>query len=884
MTGRLCSTIVSLSPPNEALGESAATAIEGYVRVSDLQLSVPLQGWLAPLAETPDPVFAQAMLGDGLAIDPTAATLFAPCDGLVSSVHRARHAVSLTAANGAEILMHIGLETVAMGGEGFEPHVAVGDRVSAGDPLMGFDLDLIARRAHSLITPIVITNSAEFEIVSRRQDRLARVGEPMMTVRRRAADATAESVTPEGEAIRRSIIVPLVHGLHARPAARIVDAIKGFEAEVSIVKDDRTAKASSAVSIMALAVRDGDRITVSGSGPDAEAAVAAVCALIESGMGERSPPADVSPQKSAPGAEPRSVKETTPVLAISELGAPDHRGVGAAPGLAIGSIVHLTESDIEIAEDGEDETAECAALADALDQVRSRLAMAAAVASARGDVARHGVLTAHGALLDDPELAESALALIAQGRGAGAAWRAAIRSQADVLLNSGDRRMAERAADLTDLERQVLRVLTGAPLEDRVLSAGSVILADELLPSQLMAFDAAKLSAVCMARGGPTSHVAILAAALGLPMIVAAGSDLLGAPEGATVIVDADQGAIWIRPSAAALAVAQTQLAERRARRAEALAMAHHDCRTADGTRIEVFANVGSIDEASKAVLGGAEGSGLLRTEFLFLDRDTPPDEEEQLSQYQGVSDALEGRPLIIRTLDVGGDKAAAYLPIDAEENPALGLRGVRVSLWRPELLRTQLRAILRVRPEGRCKIMVPMIADLEELRAVRRLLDEEIADLGFTGAVELGVMVETPAAAISADILASEADFLSIGTNDLTQYVLAMDRGNPRLAGRIDALHPAVLRMISQTCQGGARHGRWVGVCGGLASELLAAPILIGLGVRELSATVAMVAELKARVRTLNLADCRALADRALYQTSPDAVRALATAFLAGA
>jgi phosphocarrier protein FPr/phosphocarrier protein len=387
-----------------------------------------------------------------------------------------------------------------------------------------------------------------------------------------------------------------------------------------------------------------------------------------------------------------------------------------------------------------------------------------------------------------------------------------------------------------------------------------------------------------MARGGPTSHVAILAAALGLPMIVAAGSDLLGAPEGATVIVDADQGAIWIRPSAAALAVAQTQLAERRARRAEALAMAHHDCRTADGTRIEVFANVGSIDEASKAVLGGAEGSGLLRTEFLFLDRDTPPDEEEQLSQYQGVSDALEGRPLIIRTLDVGGDKAAAYLPIDAEENPALGLRGVRVSLWRPELLRTQLRAILRVRPEGRCKIMVPMIADLEELRAVRRLLDEEIADLGFTGAVELGVMVETPAAAISADILASEADFLSIGTNDLTQYVLAMDRGNPRLAGRIDALHPAVLRMISQTCQGGARHGRWVGVCGGLASELLAAPILIGLGVRELSATVAMVAELKARVRTLNLADCRALADRALYQTSPDAVRALATAFLAGA
>jgi phosphocarrier protein FPr/phosphocarrier protein len=246
------------------------------------------------------------------------------------------------------------------------------------------------------------------------------------------------------------------------------------------------------------------------------------------------------------------------------------------------------------------------------------------------------------------------------------------------------------------------------------------------------------------------------------------------------------------------------------------------------------------------------------------------------------VATALDGRPVIIRTLDVGGDKAAPYLPLPAEENPALGVRGVRVSLWRPELMRSQLRAILRVKPFGQCKIMLPMVADLDEVRAVRVVLDEEAKSLGIEGRVELGVMVETPAAAISADILAREVDFLSVGTNDLTQYVLAMDRGNAQLAARIDALHPAVLRMIDQTCKGARKHGRWVGVCGGLASDPLGAAILIGLGVTELSATVAAVPEIKAQARRLTLVQCQDLAERVLQLSSPQAVRAMAAAELA--
>ncbi|MBW8859910.1 MAG: phosphoenolpyruvate--protein phosphotransferase, partial [Caulobacter sp.] len=320
---------------------------------------------------------------------------------------------------------------------------------------------------------------------------------------------------------------------------------------------------------------------------------------------------------------------------------------------------------------------------------------------------------------------------------------------------------------------------------------------------------------------------------------------------------------------------------------AAAQAAAHQDCATADGVRIEVFGNVGSLADARAAAAHGAEGCGLLRTEFLFLERQTPPDEDEQARQYQAIADALAGKPLIIRTLDVGGDKAAPYLPIPAEDNPALGLRGVRVSLWRPHLLKTQLRAILRVKPPpgssgGQCRIMVPMVASLEELRAVRAVLDEAQRELKITGKVALGVMIETPAAAVTADLLAAEADFLSIGTNDLTQYVLAMDRGNPEVAAGIDALHPAVLRLIAQTCAGAAKHGRWVGVCGGLASDLAAAPVLVGLGVTELSATAASLAEVKALVRTLEVPACQALARQVLDLSSPQAVRQACAAFLA--
>jgi phosphocarrier protein FPr/phosphocarrier protein len=410
------------------------------------------------------------------------------------------------------------------------------------------------------------------------------------------------------------------------------------------------------------------------------------------------------------------------------------------------------------------------------------------------------------------------------------------------------------------------------------LPDNAIVMADELGPGQLMSLDG-NLAGICLAGGGPTSHVAILAAAMNIPAVVAIGPSLASVPDGATLIVDGAAGEVRIAPHAAELEEAQTRLAAMQAHRQDSRLRAAEPCRMIDGTRIQVFANLGSQADAVLAMANGAEGCGLLRTEFLFLERAEAPSEDEQAQCYQAIASALEGRPLVVRTLDIGGDKPAPFLDLPTEENPALGLRGIRVSLWRPEILRTQLRAILRVQPHGQCRILVPMVSSLAELTQVRAMVDTARAEMAHPAPIQIGVMVETPAAAITADLLAAEADFLSIGTNDLTQYVLAMDRGDPQMAAGVDALHPAVLRMIAQTTEGARAHQRPVTVCGGLAADASAAAVLIGLGVSELSAPPAVVPEIKAAVRALTMASCQALAARALACAAPGEVRALLAA-----
>jgi phosphoenolpyruvate-protein phosphotransferase len=442
-----------------------------------------------------------------------------------------------------------------------------------------------------------------------------------------------------------------------------------------------------------------------------------------------------------------------------------------------------------------------------------------------------------------------------------------------------DPRMRERASDLRDLETQVIRVLRGElPAAERELPRHAIVIADDLLPSQLLALDATRLAGLALARGGATSHVAIIAASQAIPTLVAAGPEALEIAEGTALILDAEHGWIDVDPPAADLANAERAAVQRAEERAADLAASAHPSVTLDGVRIVVNANVGSIEEAHAAVRNGADGCGLLRTEFLFLERREAPGEDEQLSQYQRIATAFEGRGVSIRTLDAGGDKPIAYMPMPREDNPALGLRGVRGSLRHPDLLRAQVSAMLRIAPAGVCRILLPMVNDLGDLRAVRAIVDARASELG-TRPLALGVMVETPAAALLASQLAAEADFLSIGTNDLSQYTLAIDRAHAELAERLDALHPAVLRMIQMVALAGHAAGKTVSVCGAMGSDVDALPILIGLGVLEVSATPAMVPRLKRTARLLDAGECRELARRALESASAAEVRELAQA-----
>lgn len=821
-----------------------------------LIITSPLRGWATTLDAVPDPVFAERMMGDGVAIQPLGDTVVAPFDGEVVTLHDAGHAISLRSAEGAEVLIHVGLDTVMLKGEGFTPLVAIGDHVSRGDPLIRFDLDAVALAAASLITPVIVTNAEAFAISRRSVDCAIGACEELMTLV--PAQAKARRRSDNGTMVEQAVTLSLPHGIHARPAARIGETARGFEAEVHLLNGDKRGDARSTVALLALGTRFGDEVVVQARGNDADAALAAIVALLGTDMGE-----------SAPARSP--ITNAAQILRAGQIG-----GVIASPGLAMGPAARLRQAEIAVARDGRGPAGERAALFAARDDVRGQIA--ARADSAEGSVA--AVMHAHLALIDDPELLAGAEKRMAEGRSAGFAWRGAIHDQIDAIRATGNAHLIERIDDLVDIERQLLAALTGMPVDGKAIPAGAIVVAEDLLPSQLVTLAAARPAGICLARGGPTSHVAILCAGMGLPALVAMGEALDAVADDAPLLLDAEMGHVTVAPSPTVADAFTARLAKRDARRTAARAAAKDACQTADGTRIEIFANIGTVEDATLAAAQGAEGSGLVRSEFLFLDRDSAPSEDEQHAAYQGIADAFAGKPVIIRLLDIGGDKPAAYIRIAHEENPALGQRGIRVALARTDLLETQLRAILRVEPVGQCKIMIPMIASIDELRPVRALVDRLRGQMGIATPVEIGVMVETPAAAMTADLLAAESDFLSIGTNDLTQYVLAMDRGNPTVAAGVDAMHPAVLRMIGETCRLATSRGRWVGVCGGLASDPAALPILIGLGVTELSAVLGFVAEAKQIVRGLNLTEARAHAELALQCKSAAEVRALARAF----
>jgi phosphoenolpyruvate-protein phosphotransferase len=838
---------------------------------NDFVLLAPFTGPMVPLADVPDPVFADGMFGDGIGIDPLSGELLAPCDGVITHLARTHHAVTLRTSQGAEILVHIGIDTVELGGKGFTPKVEQGASVRAGQVLIEFDADYVAQNAPSLVSVIAVANSDAFEVVDRAGRGMLKAGESQLLVLRSKGGAKADAARSDSnftDEARRNVTLGHAGGLHARPAARAREAARGFDAKVEVRFNGRKAPIESVVGLLGLGAGEGATIELLGVGAQAAAAVEAVAAeLLREAHGEveEKPARTQSPAPVAVSRDPGKPLDPNTIA-----------GVCASPGIAVGKLVRWDNQDITPPEQATGTSAAESRLLDkAIATIDAELDETVRTASQRGAVGEAGIFAVHRVLLEDPTLLDAARDLISLGKSAGFAWREAIRAQIVLLSAIEDTLLAERAADLRDIEKRVLRALGYTNTAARELPDEAVLAADEFTPSDLSSLDRTRVTALVMARGGATSHAAIIARQIGIPALVAVGDALYAIPDGTQVVVDASAGRLEHAPTALDVERARLERQRLAGVREVNRRTSQEAAATRDGRTIEVAANIATLDDAKTAVDNGADAVGLLRTELLFIHRQSAPTAGEHEESYQSIVGALNGRTAIIRTLDVGADKEVDYLTLPPETNPALGLRGIRLAQVRPDLLDDQLRGLLAVKPFGTVRILLPMVTDSGELVRLRKRIDELAAEIGRTDPIQVGVMIEVPSAALLADQLAQHADFLSIGTNDLTQYTLAMDRCQADLAAQADGLHPAVLRLIKQATDGAAKHGKWVGVCGALAGDPVAVPLLVGLGVTELSVDPVSVPGIKALVRKLDYPLCRQRAEDALALESAQAVRA---------
>ncbi len=675
------------------------------------------------------------------------------------------------------------------------------------------------------------------------------------------------------------------HGLHARPAAKFVQTAGRFDAHITVNNLTTGKGPVSAKSLNALATLGalyGHTIQIVADGPQAEAALSALTRLVADDFGEprwqgNGTPADSPPREvSAPLPETRYA----PGEAIS--------AIPIAEGIAIGTLGRIESPPPPIPTHPVDDPEKAwerlqIALAKALHEVHHRRNSIAA----RAGEEQAGIFDAHALILQDPDMLETARQQIFDERkNEAAAWDVTIRQTADLYKALADPYLRQRAVDVLDVGNQVLYALAGSAVAQPVLTNPVVLVAEDLTPTQTAQLEVDKVLGLITLAGGPTSHSAILARSLGIPAISSAPTWVLHLPENTVVAVDGFRGELWVSPKMETLAELETRREAWLKQRSAWLETSQQHAVTQDDRAIEIVANVGILADAIASVKNGAEGIGLLRTEFLFLSRTTAPDEEEQYEALREIFEVMGSRPVIVRTMDVGGDKPLAYISQPVEANPFLGVRGLRLSLQRPDLFTTQLRAILRAGAGHTVRIMFPMVSNLDEVLRARQMLAEAHAALkadGWTHAwpVETGIMIEVPSAALLAPVLAPHVDFFSVGTNDLTQYTLAAERGNPNLPGFADALHPAVLKLIGQVVEAAEAHGKWVGVCGELAGDPVAAPVLIGLGVKELSLNPAGIPRIKDVIRKSTFAEAQPFAQKVLLAEDAPKARKLAENFL---
>lgn len=656
-------------------------------------------------------------------------------------------------------------------------------------------------------------------------------------------------------------------GLHARPAARFVATANKYKSQIYVRNIDRNTplvSARSINSIFTLGVLQNHQILIRAEGPDAEEALLALGSLVERNFDE-----DVKEQGSSmtKGAPERYAGKNVLI------------GEPVAQGIAVGPAIHYLPSISEAEEKARGTSEEeWQRFLKAIESVKQDIKSMQKSLTARIGVYEAEIFDSHLLCLNDPSLLEAAKKDIDQhSQSAETAWENAI----DTIIKSyrlmDDPYLRSRNVDLVDLKIQVIQALAGKPPMKFKLEKAAVLIAPELRPSDISNIDSLKLLGVCTAGGAANSHSAILARALDVPVIFGLGMAITAIEEGTTIVVNGNEGSVLINPENIDLYKKQQQTwrnkktAEHRAAKKPAITM--------DGKQIEVTANIANPLEAHKALLYGAEGIGLLRSEFLFLNRQNAPSEEEQVITYRNIAQSLADHPIIIRTLDIGGDKNLPYLHQHAEDNPSLGERGIRFSLNNLDIFKIQLKAILRAGQGYNIKIMLPMVATIAEIKQAKEVIQEVKADIGKSGEVlnnnlELGIMIEVPSAVLLADRLAKEVDFFSIGTNDLIQYTMAADRNNSMVKNLGDAFHPAVLRLIRQTALCGKAAGIPVAVCGEMAGNPMAIPLLIGMGIDKLSVNLPAIADIKRTIARLKLSEAEEIASRALECDSSEEVK----------
>ena len=676
------------------------------------------------------------------------------------------------------------------------------------------------------------------------------------------AEPTAEVATqqPRPEEVVGVFTVENPHGLHARPAARLVSEVRTLDALVqlrNLTTGAGPVPAASLSRVATLGAVRGHEVEVRASGPQAHEAVEHLLTLATRRFDETDEDA-VEVRPAAPA---------------------DRPGVGvplpASPGIAIGPVRRLTVVPGEAGPEQPpaEPAAEWRRVVEAVATARRGIEHARVLTAREVGASQAGIFDAHLLLLSDAEMLAEVKSRLASGAGAVAAWTGCLAEVEAQWAKLPDPYLRQRAADVRAVGEQVLRALTGQT--ERRMTDSGVLVASDLTPAETAALDLDLVAGVILADGSPTSHAAILARGRGIPVIVSAGQGVLELTEGTTVVVDGSTGELHVAPSADLLDEYRQRASEAAELSARQLSLAGQPATSRDGTAFTVAANLGSVADARAALVAGADGAGLVRTEFIFLDRAEAPTVEEQQAVYDEIAEAMGGRRVTLRSLDVGGDKPLSYLPVPVEANPFLGQRGIRLSLEHRELLHDQLAAMCETARRFPIDIMFPMVSTPGELIDARRVLTEAAGPSGLPEGLRVGTMIEVPAAALKIEAFLPHLDFVSIGTNDLTQYTMAAERGNGSVAALSDPLDPGVLRLIDHVCR--AARGRIdVAVCGEAASDDLAIPVLAGLGVHELSVAPAAVPRVKEAVRQLDVERCAALAATAMSLADADDVRKL--------